>query len=605
MILKSLEIKGFRQLENVKVLFDQATFLIGENNVGKSSILKALELFLSGGKQPPSDEDYCLFNCEETSETKLKTSMIELTGVFENLPKEANTWRGFKGRIEKYTPVDENDSGLRLTYRKKYYYQRPKDYKVEILLKKRKEKYKFDEINDMVDLGKFGVTREELSEIFPERNPIKKFTQADKKKFEEFDSLFEILPEEEWSVENPGGIQGNILARLPKFIYIPARDELNTMDGNKNSPMSEILTTIFDDIKENSNGFKKLSEALKELEQEMNFQDSTTEYHRMITQLNKELTKVFPTAKINAVANLSDSNKILKPQFEISLSSNVETSVSQQGTGMIRASVFSLLKFREQWLKERNQSGNTLIIGFEEPEIYLHPNAATQMKDAIYDLVSKELQIVCTTHSPYMIGMDKENQQVLNRITKNQDITEINAFNLSEKYKALMEDDKEQLKMLMKIDDYIAKVFFSKNVIIVEGDTEEVVFKETLRALPSSKYKINEIKNDFQIIKARGKAVIISLVKYLKALNLDVYVIHDRDEQTPGARVFNEPIKVALSNDEKLFVLEENMEETLGYKPPSKDKPFQAYKQLKDLSWQDYPSKWVDIVNNIFSDYME
>ncbi|MGL5753697.1 MULTISPECIES: ATP-dependent nuclease [Bacteria] len=601
MILKSLEIKGFRQLEDVKVLFDQATFLIGENNVGKSSILKALELFLSGDKQPASDEDYCLFNCEKTLTTRAKTSIIELTGIFENIPKEANNWRGFKGRIEKYDPIDENDSGLRLTYRKTY--SKPKECKIEILLKKRVRKYENSELNNVDDLLGAGVTFQEIQEVFPTKNYEDKFTAPEKKRFDEFDSLYDVLEDEEWSVENPGGIQGNILSKLPKYIYIPARDEVNTMDTNKNSPMSEILTTIFDDIKRSSRGFAKLSDALKELEQEMNFQDSTTDYHKMITQLNKELDKVFPTAKINAIANLSDSDKILKPQFEISLSSNVETSVSQQGTGMIRASVFSILKFREQWLKERNQRTNTLIIGFEEPEIYLHPNAATQMKDAIYDLVSSELQIICTTHSPYMIGLGRDNQQVLNRITKSKDITEVNAFNLSDKYKELMQDDKNKLKMLMKIDDYIAKVFFSKKVIVVEGDTEELVFKETLKSLPAEEFKINEIKNDFQIIKARGKAVIISLVKYLKALNLDVYVIHDRDKNTQGAVKFNEPIRVALNDDDKLFVLEENIEQTLEYEPPIKDKPFIAYMNLKDLSWENYPLKWVEIINNIFSDY--
>lgn len=28
----------------------------------------------------------------------------------------------------------------------------------------------------------------------------------------------------------------------------------------------------------------------------------------------------------------------------------------------------------------------SLIIGFEEPEIYLHPSAANQMRDLIYEL---------------------------------------------------------------------------------------------------------------------------------------------------------------------------------------------------------------------------
>ena len=44
MRLYSLTIKGFRKFENTTVFFDDATFLIGENNIGKSSVLKAIEL---------------------------------------------------------------------------------------------------------------------------------------------------------------------------------------------------------------------------------------------------------------------------------------------------------------------------------------------------------------------------------------------------------------------------------------------------------------------------------------------------------------------------------------------------------------------------------
>ena len=42
-----------------------------------------------------------------------------------------------------------------------------------------------------------------------------------------------------------------------------------------------------------------------------------------------------------------------------------------------------------------------LIIGFEEPEIYLHPNAISKMRDTIYGLAETgNNQIVCTIHSP-------------------------------------------------------------------------------------------------------------------------------------------------------------------------------------------------------------
>lgn len=44
MYLYSLQIEGFRKLNNTTVYFGDSTFLIGENNKGKSSIFKALEL---------------------------------------------------------------------------------------------------------------------------------------------------------------------------------------------------------------------------------------------------------------------------------------------------------------------------------------------------------------------------------------------------------------------------------------------------------------------------------------------------------------------------------------------------------------------------------
>ncbi|MGN7988620.1 AAA family ATPase [Pedobacter sp. 22226] len=48
MKLHCLKISGFKRLKDVEVKFGDATFLIGQNNCGKSSILKAIEVLLSG-----------------------------------------------------------------------------------------------------------------------------------------------------------------------------------------------------------------------------------------------------------------------------------------------------------------------------------------------------------------------------------------------------------------------------------------------------------------------------------------------------------------------------------------------------------------------------
>ncbi|WP_318351672.1 AAA family ATPase [Klebsiella pneumoniae] len=50
-------------------------------------------------------------------------------------------------------------------------------------------------------------------------------------------------------------------------------------------------------------------------------------------------------------------------------------------------------------VEKRGEDARSLIIGFEEPEIYLHPSAANQMRDIIYDLSGLSSQII-TTHSP-------------------------------------------------------------------------------------------------------------------------------------------------------------------------------------------------------------
>lgn len=158
------------------------------------------------------------------------------------------------------------------------------------------------------------------------------------------------------------------------------------------------------------------------------------------------------------------------------------------------------------------------------------------MRDTIYELASApNNQIVCTTHSPYMIDLSKKPQQILNCLSQKKAVHKVGnrelgveklsccSFNTSEEFQKLQNDDKSYVKMLLKMDDYISRVFFSKYVLIVEGDTEDIVLRETLNRMPSIVKK--DIECNWQIIKARGKAAIISLVKYLKAMGINPVVI--------------------------------------------------------------------------------
>jgi predicted ATP-dependent endonuclease of OLD family len=336
----------------------------------------------------------------------------------------------------------------------------------------------------------------------------------------------------------------------------------------------------------------------------------------MMEELNSVLGNVFPDIGIKAETTLSEADKNIKPGFKISIQSNVVTPVNLQGTGVVRSAVFALLRYRT--IRENRKLSTSeyirpLLIGFEEPEIYLHPNAANQMRNTIYDLASYEFnQIICTTHSPYMIDLSQKPDQILNNLVIDKELLNYrgtsmeiekincNPFNTSLAFKELQGNDKNYVKMLLKIDDYISRVFFTRNVLIVEGDTEDIVLRETISRMPLEVK--NDILHNWQIIKARGKAAIISLVNYLNASGISPYVLHDRDINTPRAAVFNEPISVVCS-PEKRFMLEECIEDVLGYPSHTSDKPSKAYIHILENwgnEWSSIPERWRSIVESIF-----
>ena len=95
MKLEYFYIKGFRRIKESKIICGDATFLIGENNIGKSSVLKALEYFFSDSVTL-SDQDYFMI-----TESGFQADEIIFEAKFIEVPETANTWRGFKGRIIK------------------------------------------------------------------------------------------------------------------------------------------------------------------------------------------------------------------------------------------------------------------------------------------------------------------------------------------------------------------------------------------------------------------------------------------------------------------------------------------------------------------------
>ena len=606
MQLYSLCIEGFRKHYKTEIKFSDSTFLIGENNVGKSSVLYALDYLLGANSSIPIDEFYAL---EEEGKRKIAVENIVFTAEFRRIPREANSWRGFKGRLLNYEPDinDPFDTGLKFIYRKTY----PKGGKVKIETFENLKvlKSKFRDCICIQDYLDAGLSEDELTDEIKKIKYDKKLSAKERALFDVIEDIFDIDYSKEGWVENPGGIPQNVLSKLPKYLLIPAQDSEGEISGTSGT-LQRTLNELFNEVREKSENYRLAQEYLNKLAQELDPSDDSTEISKMIGEINSIISDVFPHTGISALANLSDADKVIRPVFDIQMNSNVSTSSKLQGTGLIRSTVFALLRYKA--LRDNKKDitqERQLIIGFEEPEIYLHPNAISKMRDTIYSLAeSGNNQIVCTTHSPYMIDLSKKPKQTLNRLSliKLEESTALtvksDAFNITKEFLKLQEDDKNYIKMLLRVEDSIAKCFFVKKVLIIEGDTEQVVLSETISKLPINLR--NEILSDWYILRARGKAAIIPLIKYLRAMHIDIYVMHDKDADTQGAVIFNEPIRQALDSDDHLFVLENCVEDVLGYTAPTSDKPYKAYCYINDnwKEWRDISEQWKIIIQNIFNE---
>ncbi|MDY6992365.1 MAG: AAA family ATPase [Pseudomonadota bacterium] len=601
MRLHSLHIEGLRRLQTIDVDFGDATFCIGPNNSGKSSVLVAIEYLLSGNKRIPEADYYSEID-EETGEKKVLSDCIVLEAEFRNVSADSDDWRGFKGRTFRYdVPEGSNETGVSIFYRKSY--PLGKDVIIELKSKKRSLSEQFADCKSPQDFIDAGATKELFEEFFEDLS--KNIAAKDKILLHAIDEVWVLGDQDEW-FQNPGGIPGNVLSRLPKFLKIPAEAASYEIDDPKKGVLGKTLNELFEEVRDQSDNYKQAQKHLDELTRELDPSDENSEFGKMMAELNKVLSSVFPDSALHATADLSDPKKALVPSFDIAMSSNIQTPVSHQGTGMVRSAVFGMLRFRQKWLSRRDgESERSLIIGFEEPEIYLHPSAANQMRDTIYELSCSHSQIIATTHSPFLIDLSRKPRQVLNRFRCEGVYAENVAFSVSDEFVALNDEDKDHVKMLLRVDDYVARAFFTKMVLLVEGDTEDIVLREAIKRLPAELK--SKISSDFEVIKARGKASIIGIARYFQALSINFRVMHDRDAGIDGAEIFNQPIQDAVGDASRVVVLKECMEDILGYPAPTSEKPFKAYKVTNawGSSWENVPEDLRLIMEKLFDGYVK
>ncbi|WP_353634434.1 TOPRIM nucleotidyl transferase/hydrolase domain-containing protein [Halobacterium sp. NMX12-1] len=164
---------------------------------------------------------------------------------------------------------------------------------------------------------------------------------------------------------------------------------------------------------------------------------------------------------------------------------------------------------------DQDEHKQPLLILYEEAELFLHPNLQKNLLRVFRSLTEGEAQIIFNTHSPVLIQnriIDTIN------IVRDDNGTEVTQFH------TVLEDrdarEQSRLMDLQKISSYI----FSDRVVLVEGQSDEIVLKKISSTLNSG--WIFESQN-IPILELGGKDDLPLFKEFLEELGIEVFAMGD------------------------------------------------------------------------------
>lgn len=414
--LTKLIIKNYRCIGSkpVEIDLDDIVILVGPNNAGKSSILKAYELAMSQGS-----------NRASLQQDDFPNGQIDPN----NLPE-----------IEVFTVVYDdtvgqkwidNTNGKKIVREKWVWHDigAPKRYGWDTTLNSMEGGW-----SESAPWGWPNVANSKR----PEPHRIDAFASPDEQAKAVQTLLSKALTERVKNIgdhETHGTNYSALLEQikqLQKSIVDDAQDEINAV----NSELSSLIAKVFP-------GYKIDFDAK-------------------------------PEDQLDKTVNLfkADSQLLMGPE------DGHMSTIDKQGSGARRTLLWTAIKFiaENSRASGSTQESRPNLLLIDEPEICLHPSAIRDACKALYELPSAgKWQVMATTHSPIFIDFSQDNTTII-RVEKdeNGDVKGTTVFRPNTTQ--LDSDDKANLKLLNIADPYVAEFFFGGKTIVVEGDTEYTAF---------------------------------------------------------------------------------------------------------------------------------
>lgn len=483
MKISRLIVKNYRNLRDIDICLGESVILIGENNSGKSNLLRAVTLPFLTDEFNFSGKNLSWIDINNDAKKEYYKYIIENQDLILNGTLNCND-------LIKKMPIITVEVQLKADFTENYFLK-DLSYSIEngdILYGLRYEYKPSLKLNEMFDLIKHVLSQEKIDES--SINKVK----------------MNLLPTEYYTysvtVPDKGSIAYDTL-KLYKYTALEAeRDEFSKSKerlGSKSLVKLLQMGLTNDDklkVEKEYNHFFEELKNISKMEHIINWQEESE---------LKEAKNFFE--HISILPNMPPMQTILN---SIRLGYSDEE-LTLLGLGY-RNLILLLVLINSLMGKKKDIALNILTI--EEPEAHLCINNIKLMASflKIFRLKNKSAQLFYSTHSTELINkMDLKNIVVVHNGK---------AFSL---LKELKEEERDYLTKIPNLD--LFKLFFSKKCILFEGTSEEMLIRSYL----DSKKELSDIE---LISFHKGYTKIIEIWKKVNlGTNNKLGIIRDYDYQ--------------------------------------------------------------------------
>jgi len=376
--LKTIILENFRcYKDETRIEIGDLTAFIGKNDIGKSSILEALEIFFNNGLIKIEKLDACVYR---------KDKSVRIGCIFTDLPKEivldVSATTNLKdehllnqdGFLEIYNLYDCGGSKIKEQVYARAQHPTEENAQNLLLMKNAELKEQLEKLNigkERVDLRSNPSIRKaiwsscENLKIRPVDIPLNK-EEGDAKK------IWDRLQED-----------------IPTFALFKADRPSRDDDAEVQDPMKLAVDEAVKLVKKE---LERIKEIVKEKATEV-AQRTLEKLKEMNPSLAKELSPNFKAEpKWNSL-------------FKLTLTGDNQIPINKRGSGTRR---LILINFFRADAERRQKISNTpsIIYAIEEPETSQHPSNQKMLMEALAELSEQDnCQVILTTHVPGLAGL--------------------------------------------------------------------------------------------------------------------------------------------------------------------------------------------------------